>query len=408
VDLIDQNETLLSGKITEEGWGSMKQQNKSLWQLPTSIAGVLLFCALSNTSAQTVPQIAEKALAATVFLEMRDRKGAVLSSGSGFFIRPNLIATNYHVIEGAAQGTAKLVSRNKRYTIEGFTATDKTNDLALLQVTMRGVKPLPLDDSNAVLIGETVYVAGNPLGFEGTFSDGIISGRRDRHTKERLQMTAPISPGSSGGPVLNVKGKVIGVSAASHRRLDAQNLNFAIPSNYLKTLLEQTKSVRPLSQENQSISAETYFLRGNVNCESGLCWAAIANFNAALHLKPDFADAYYSRGFAKSQLGKYTAAIADYDTFIRLKPNEIDGYIGRGLARNMIGQYSLAIVDFDMAIRRKPNNPLAYYLRGLAKAKLKHYAEARQNLRTARKFAIRNGNNSLRADIEEALKIIGR
>lgn len=107
--------------------------------------------------------------------------------------------------------------------------------------------PLILGDSDTVRIAETVYVAGNPKGLEGTFSDSIISSRRDGRTKERLQMTAPISPGSSGGPVLNCKGEVIGVSVSVHRALEAQNLNFAIPSKYLKTLLEQSGPVKPLS-----------------------------------------------------------------------------------------------------------------------------------------------------------------
>ena len=226
----------------------MKHKKKPSWQLPlVTLVSVLLSYTLNNAPAQTVPQIAEKALAATVSLEMRDRNGAVLSRGSGFFVRSNLIATNYHVIEGAARGTAKLVDRYKAYTIEGFTAVDKTNDLALLKVTVYGVKPLPLGDSNMVRIGETVYVAGNPLGLEGTVSDGIISSHRDRYTKGRLQMTAPISPGSSGGPVLNSKGKVIGVSVATYRGLEAQNLNFAIPSNHLKALLSHSGIAKPFS-----------------------------------------------------------------------------------------------------------------------------------------------------------------
>ena len=205
-----------------------------------AITVLLLFCVINTASAQTVlpaEDIAEKALEATVNLEMKDKSGKTLGIGSGFFVKPNLIATNYHVIEGAASGTTKLVGKSTTYNIEGVTATDKANDLAILKVTAYGIKPLSLGDSNTVRIGETVYVAGNPKGLEGTFSNGIISSRRDKYTKERLQMTAPISPGSSGGSVLNGKGEVIVVSFAGHRALDAENLNFPIPSKYPKACL---------------------------------------------------------------------------------------------------------------------------------------------------------------------------
>ena len=216
----------------------MKHQNNLLWQLPLVTLVALLFCIVSTLPAQTVPEIAEKALAATVYLEMYDSNDVKLGFSSGFFVRENLIATNYHVIKGAMRGTAKLVGKSTTYIIEGVTATDKTNDLVILKVTASDVKSLPLGDSDVVRIGEAVYVAGNPKGLEGTFSNGIISSLRDISTKERLQMTAPISPGSSGGPVLNSKGEVIGISVTVHQNLDAQNLNFAIPSNYLKKLLE--------------------------------------------------------------------------------------------------------------------------------------------------------------------------
>ena len=99
----------------------MTHQNKSLW-LPLATFMVLLFCTTSITSAQTVPDIAEKALAATVYLEMQDSNGKILGFGSGFFVKLNLIATNYHVIAGAASGTAKLVGKHNTYEIEGFTA----------------------------------------------------------------------------------------------------------------------------------------------------------------------------------------------------------------------------------------------------------------------------------------------
>ena len=164
----------------------------------TAIVVLLLFCTMSTAPAQIIlsaEEIAEKALAATVSLGMKDKSGKTLGIGSGFFVKPDLIATNYHVIEGASRGTAKLVGKSTTYNIEGVTATDKTNDLALLKVTAYGIKPLSLGNSDTVRIGETVYVAGNPKGLEGTFSNGIISSRRDKYTKERLQMTAPIFSG---------------------------------------------------------------------------------------------------------------------------------------------------------------------------------------------------------------------
>ena len=334
---------------------------------------VLVFCTISRVPAQTAPQIAEKALAATVYLEMQDIKGMSLGVGSGFFVGDNLIATNYHVIEGAARGTAKLVGQFSTYRIEGVTATDKTNDLALLKVTMYGIKPLPLGNSSDVKIGETVYVAGNPKGLEGTFSNGIISSRRDPYAKERLQMTAPISPGSSGGPVLNSKGEVIGVSFMT--LVGGQNLNFAIPSRYLTELLTESTPAKPLAEGNRSISAETYFTWGNMKYYLGDYKGAIADYDIAIRLKPDYANAYYNRGNAKDDLGQYFAAIADYDTVIRLKPDYANAYNNRGIAKYDLGQHLAAIADYDTAIRLKPDYATAYNNRGNAKSKLgQHFA----------------------------------
>lgn len=126
----------------------MKHRDNLLWTFPraTIVVLLLLFCTINTTPAQTTlsaEDIAEKALAATVYLEMQDKSGKTLGIGSGFFVQPNLIATNYHVIEGAAKGTAKLVGKYTTYNIEGFTATDQKNDLAILKVTTYGIKPLP-------------------------------------------------------------------------------------------------------------------------------------------------------------------------------------------------------------------------------------------------------------------------
>ncbi len=345
-------------------------------RLPHITVAVLLLLSITTiASALTTEQLAEKALAATVYLEMKDSTGTTLSFGSGFFVNPNQIATNFHVIAGARQGTAKLVGKYTRYQIEGIVATDKDNDLAVLKVTASGVTPLPLGDSDTVNIGAKVYVAGNPKGLEGTFSDGLIS-RRESYPKKRLQMTAPISPGSSGGPVLNSKGKVIGISVSVHRALDAQNLNFAIPSNALKALLGEARPAKPLSQNSQSISAETYWHRGHGKRALKQYAAAIADYDTAIRLKPDYAFAYYSRGLAKYGLKQYAAAIADYTAFIGLRPDDAFAYLDRGVAKDKLKQYFAAISDYDMAIRLKPDLGLAYYNRGNAKYYLQQYAAA--------------------------------
>lgn len=188
--------------------------------------------------------LAQTALDSTVLLVMKDNDGQTLGRGSGFFVHDgSLIATNLHVVHGASECLAKLVGEKKMYDIEGYVAVDPENDLAILKigdVDEPGV-PLSLGDSDSVHIGETVYAVGTPRGYEGTVSNGIISGIRI--ADKLIQMTAPISPGSSGGPVINNRGEVVGVSVGI--RQDGQNLNFAIPSNYLETLIPKAERALP-------------------------------------------------------------------------------------------------------------------------------------------------------------------
>ena len=144
------------------------------------------------------------------------------------------------------------------------------NDLIILKLqdidqTIVSRIALPLGDSESIRIGDQIYAVGNPEGLEGTISDGIISGiRRLNRGYQRIQITAPISPGSSGGAVLNTSGEVIGVSVSGvHSLLPissqnpqdaqyinvAQNLNLAIPSGYLESLLQQRRDkITPLRE----------------------------------------------------------------------------------------------------------------------------------------------------------------
>jgi hypothetical protein len=196
--------------------------------------------------AQTAQEIAKKAFRSTVLLVMEDGNGQPLSLGSGFVVRSGEIVTNLHVVEGAARGYAKLVGQKAKYDIEGITAVDPQRDLVVLKISEVGSPVLSIGNSDGVQVGESVYAVGNPQGLEGTFSQGIVSSVREVGADKLLQITAPISPGSSGGPVLNSAGEVIGVSVATFR--GGQNLNFAIPSAYLKALLEKTGPAKALAE----------------------------------------------------------------------------------------------------------------------------------------------------------------
>ncbi len=200
---------------------------------------------VSSAHALTTQEIAKKAFGSTVLLVMEDANGQPLSLGSGFFIASGEIASNLHVVEGAARGYAKLVGEKTKYDIEGVTAIDPERDLVVLKIPVREQQVLSIGNSDAIQVGDSVYAVGNPQGLEGTFSQGIVSSIRDIGSDKLLQITAPISPGSSGGPVLSATGEVVGVSVATFR--SGQNLNFAIPSNYLKTLLGKAGAVRALS-----------------------------------------------------------------------------------------------------------------------------------------------------------------
>ena len=194
---------------------------------------------LPETPALTVPEIAEIALDSTVYLLIRNAQNKVFS-GSGFVIKEGLIATTYHQIDDINVGsTTRLVNESAKQTIQAIVAVNKAHDLAILQANVNA-PPLPLGDNDTVRIGYPVYVTGNPDGYIGSFSVGVIGGLRPDGGGwgkwDLIQITAPISIGSSGGPVLNNQGEVIGVAMGGD--LDGQNLNFAIPVNHLKALLK--------------------------------------------------------------------------------------------------------------------------------------------------------------------------
>jgi S1-C subfamily serine protease len=191
-------------------------------------------------------EVSKKAMPSVVMLLTQDAQGQPVSLGSGFFVAKNTVATNLHVLRGAAKGQVKRIGRNELYEIAGVVAVDRANDLVLLAVAESDAPPLAIETKRQVALGDRILVLGNPKGLEGTLSDGIISGIRGNDNGRLIQITAAISPGSSGGPVLNEYGEVVGVAVATVK--EAQNLNFAIPSATLSILLGRVGESVPLTE----------------------------------------------------------------------------------------------------------------------------------------------------------------
>jgi S1-C subfamily serine protease len=180
-------------------------------------------------------EIAKRTLSSFVLLTTKDENGKVIGIASGFFVKDNLIATNYHVVKRATRTFARLLGEKQQHEISGIAAQDSERDLALLRVSNMTAPSLPLETVAQLEVGDEIYVVGNPEGFEGTFSEGLVSSLRQVGPDWLIQISAPISHGSSGGPVLSSNGKVVAVAVGGYK--DGQNLNFAIPVSYLVPLL---------------------------------------------------------------------------------------------------------------------------------------------------------------------------
>jgi len=154
--------------------------------------------------------------------------------GSGFVVSSDgLILTNSHVINMSETVTVKFIADNRVYSNVKVVKNDTIRDLALLKIDEVGnFTAVVLGDSDQVSVGERVVAIGNPEGLENTVSDGLISAIRDKNGTKLIQISAPISSGSSGGALFNMNGEVIGITSASFG--EGQNLNFAVAINHAK------------------------------------------------------------------------------------------------------------------------------------------------------------------------------
>ncbi len=199
----------------------------------------------SGSAALTAPEIAGRARAALVQIRAFDADRRPFAEGTGFFITSTgLIATNLHVIEDGSFLEVES-SRGDIYDIVDLVAVDVRRDIAIIKVPVDDASPLSFAEDADPAVGEQVFVMGNPLGQVGTFSNGLVSAHRAVDGVTLLQITAPISSGSSGGPVMNAAGKVVGLATLMLE--GGQNLNYAVPTRYVQPLATTSDAPRRFS-----------------------------------------------------------------------------------------------------------------------------------------------------------------
>jgi len=326
-------------------------------------AALLTVPAPPALSQDQLPELVRRIKPSAVAIETFDARGEKLSRGSGFFIDVDRVVTNRHVIEGAYRAEVHLNSGHS-FQVKNVIAVDAEGDVALLKVDapLNLVHPLSLDRTSPQE-GESVVVIGNPFGLEGSVTNGIVSAVRDIPGFGRIiQITAPISPGSSGSPVVNMHGQVIGV--ATLQITGGQSVNFAIPSERIAQLGRTAQSDTQLmslgdlvatSGRNKRARAVEYFRDGLTFLSKDDCQQALPYFQKATEADAGYGEAWAQTGFCSEKLGRHADAIEASRKAVSIRPSP-ESYFNIGLANYYLKQYREAEQAYRQAIKLDPYN----------------------------------------------------
>jgi len=350
------------------------QSNTMSGAIMRKLTSLLLACLslalLTPAWAGDIRALIQKAKPAVVQIGAFDQAGQLVKTGSGFFItKDGRLLTNRHVISDAASILAKDY-RGTTYHLKSILAVSQDTDVAELQFDATNVSFLTLGPTTGLVEGERVIVIGSPEGLEGTVSDGIIAAFREN--RSIIQITAAVSPGSSGSPVLDAEsGEVIGIATSILR--EGQNLNFSISTEAAVGALAKDFSIPPSlapvakttppssTTENSGVFQVAVIAWENKNYEMAIsgfdeeiaqldAWDKVGtpvNLEAS---KNHRARVYALRGDAQRHLKHYGNAIRDYTEAIRFCPDAEFSYAGRSKVYNAIGNHSQAEQDRKKAM----------------------------------------------------------
>jgi tetratricopeptide (TPR) repeat protein len=352
----------------------------------------LLFLLAGSTAfgQENLPVLIKKVEPSIVVILTYNKEGKIIGQGTGFFInKEGDVITNHHVLQGASRAVARTPGE-KEYPVNRIIAEDREGDLirVSLDIPEEAVHPLPVIKTLPE-VGERVIVIGTPLGLDKTVSEGIISAVREIPTFGKIiQVTAPISPGSSGSPVINMKGEVVGI--ATFFIVAGQNLNFAIPGERITRLtLHEGETLSEWDEERMKdwlASAEGLYTAGLRYLFVEDYEDALLNFLETIKRNPRHALAYFQIGYCRARLGQYREAIEPYKQAVSITPEDADIHNNLCVVYGMVGLYGDAIDSCRQAIQAKPNLAEAHNNLGWTYQKLGRYEEAIKSCKEAIRF----------------------
>ncbi len=335
---------------------------------------ILLYSCVTSLFAQDyLPELVRRVKPSAVAIETFDANGATLSRGSGFFVSGDKVITNRHVIEKSSRVEIHLVD-GKKFPVRGVLAIDGEGDLALLQVNVPSSLAIPLKIFGTIpQEGESIVVIGNPYGLEGSISNGIVSAVREIPGYGKIiQITAPISPGSSGSPVVNMRGQVIGV--ATLQAAEGQSLNFAVSSERILQLkigeLQTFSSLNTETQKNRRAAAESLYSQGLGILSRDEYARALPYFEKAVEIDSNYAEAWYQAGYCYGVLGQHANALKASKQAAKLRPAWAETFVNIGASSFALGQYKDAVDAYRQATKLDASNADSNYALGLSLNKL--------------------------------------
>jgi Flp pilus assembly protein TadD len=328
---------------------------------------------------EDLPNLILKTRSAVVTIVTYGETNKLLKQGSGFFItKDGHLITNRHVVEGAWGGTI-TTSEGKEHKVNKIVAVDSIADLARLRIESE-TPFIPLTLSQRIpKVGEKIVVIGSPLGLEQTVSEGIISAIREfPGVGLGYQLTAPVSPGSSGSPVITMGGEVIGV--ATLQVIHGQNLNFAIPSTRVlalqpveeRLLIEWTTGLSP----TQLREVRDLKIEGFKEAAVGNWKEAINYLEKAVKIHPKSGTAWRAIGDCSRRLNQLEKAIDAYQKAIAFGEEDARTYRELGRVYINTGRYEEAATSLTQAIRLEPSDANCHMLLGIAYDKMGLFKEA--------------------------------